>query len=138
MATYPVTPGCREVGTWKVVESYISAFDAVGLFFAFFRCDTMVGGSLKLGLVLAALGSSMVAADVFPRQTTFSNATASSTATSTASGVPTLPPCCWLLAGDKAVGLNKWYSSTADHVVGELHLFLSRQRKDVSMWRPSY
>lgn len=80
----------------------------------------MAGASLKLALVLAAFGSSLVAADVFPRQTTFSNATTSSTATGTASGVPTPAPCCWILAGTRAVGLNKWYTSTAEHVVGEL------------------
>jgi hypothetical protein len=81
----------------------------------------MAGGSfLKLALVLAALDSSVVSADVFPRQTTFSNTTVSSTTTSPATGIPTPPPCCWILAGGTAVGVNKWYTSTAEHVVGEL------------------
>ena len=80
----------------------------------------MVGDSLILAFALAAVGTSGVAADVFPRQTTFSNTTVSSTTTSPAAGIPTPPPCCWILAGTHAVGLNQWYSSTAEHVVGEL------------------
>jgi hypothetical protein len=81
----------------------------------------MTGRSLLFAFALAAVGTSGVAAEVFPRQTTFSNTTTSNTA----SGVPTPAPCCWILAGTRAVGLNKWYTSTAEHVVGELNMFLS-------------
>jgi hypothetical protein len=83
----------------------------------------MVGGSFLLAFVLAAVGTSGVAAEVFPRQTTFSNTTVSSTTTSADAGIPTPPPCCWILAGTHAVGLNQWYTSTAEHVVGELIVF---------------
>ena len=94
---------------------------------------------MKLAFVLAALGSSVVAVDVLPRQTTFSNTTTPSTATGTASGIPTPPPCCWIAAGTHAVGLNLWYTSTAEHVVGELIVSLSRRAgcfdwKGASTW----
>jgi hypothetical protein len=81
----------------------------------------MTGRSFLVAFALAAVGTSGVAAEIFPRQTTFANTTTSSTA----SGVPTPAPCCWILAGTRAVGLNKWYTSTAEHVVGELNIFLS-------------
>lgn len=81
----------------------------------------MTRASSLLAFALAAVITLGVAADVFPRQTTFSNTTAPST-TSPASGVSTPGPCCWLVAGTRAVGLNMWYTSTAEHVVGELIL----------------
>jgi hypothetical protein len=81
----------------------------------------MTGRSVLVAFALAAVGTG-VAAEVLPRQTTFSNST---TASTTASGIPTPAPCCWILAGTHAVGLNKWYTSTAEHVVGELTVFLS-------------
>lgn len=66
---------------------------------------------------IALLTSSLVSAHVYPRQTTFNNITVSSTTTSYLS-IHTPPPCCWILAGEQAVGLNKWYSSSAENVVG--------------------
>jgi hypothetical protein len=80
----------------------------------------MAGRFFLVAFALAAAGTPGVTADVLPRQTTFSNSTTASTASSSASGIPTPAPCCWILAGTRAVGLNKWYTSTAENVVGEL------------------
>jgi hypothetical protein len=89
----------------------------------------MTRSSFLVAFAIAAVGTSGVAAEVFPRQTIFGNTTTSSTA----SGVPTPAPCCWILAGTRAVGLNQWYTSTAEHVVGELIMFLSVQSYPASM-----
>lgn len=83
----------------------------------------MTGLPSLVAFALAALGTNGVAADDFPRQTQTSfgnNTTTPSTATGAASTTSTPAPCCWLLAGTRAVGVNKWYTSTAEHVVGKL------------------
>lgn len=68
-------------------------------------------------------------AQVLPRQTgvPFQNGTANSTTTSgdsagTASGpwtaiTPPPTPCCWVIAGTQAVGLERWWNTSAAEVI---------------------
>ena len=78
-------------------------------------------------LLLATLVPRGTFANVFPRQTAFTNSTSAittSSSTSTGTGTssvmtpgPLPAPCCWIAAGAVAVGLNKWYNSSVEEEV---------------------
>ncbi|KAK5675995.1 hypothetical protein LTS10_011284 [Elasticomyces elasticus] len=78
-------------------------------------------GFLEL-LVLMALPSAT--GQILPRQTdmaaSFSNTSSTSvtpTTTADASAITQPPPCCWVIGGTFAVGVNRWWSTSVEEVV---------------------
>ncbi|KAK3628898.1 hypothetical protein LTR56_018383 [Elasticomyces elasticus] len=77
-------------------------------------------------LAVTILVTSVASVQVFPRQTSvpFGNGSSSATLITGATGsmttsppATTPPPCCWVIAGSLAVGIGRWWSSSAVETV---------------------